>query len=501
MQKVELIQKIKCCDIMNDPNNPRKDISNVEDLELQRSIKEFGIIQPIMVRPVDHQEFKYMIVYGHRRFEAYCSLNAITISCIVKNLNDEAALEYQIIENLQRKGINPMEESNAFQRLIKFRLSTAEVIADKLGVSTKYVYDRLTLQKVLPEVQAAVMNGKISITHGLQFARLQTADQVKLLKNVNLSNDKLQVADIRSVITSMFKLNLNATIFDIDNAKLVEKAGSCIKCKKRSGCNVLLFEDVQLEDVCFDSVCYESKVQAHIDEQIKSLQEKGKIVKLISGKFGGAKDGLLDQNNWMIETEETNTVGIFLEVSPYYYKVGEVINLEDDVEENDDDSNGDGYGVKDSVPSQRIDYKTLFAEKSMDAIIEAYHDISVTFPYSNKEDIITESLISLFAEARNIVYRKIAASLEIPLTIRSEILAEFKKHAESLLLQGQLELIFLIKQLGRIDDFDSMPDQSDIESEEVILQEYRIDFFKIAADLNAPYPLFTPTKVAETTEA
>lgn len=496
LQETDEFQWIAIFDIIPDPNNPRQETSGPEDVELEQSVKEVGVLQPIMVRFAKKQG-KYMIVFGHRRLQAAIANQFVEINCIVKELTDAQALEYQIIENLQRKDINAMEESNAFQRLIKKGLSTAEMISDKLGVSTKYVYDRLALQRVIPEVQEAVKTGKISITHGKQFARLPLLDQGKLLKNINIS-ERLQVHEIRSAITNMFKLNLDEAVFNIDDAALVTKVGSCLKCRKRSGCNQLLFEEVQMEDVCFDSVCYDGKVQAHIDSAIEIHKAAGKTVRLISSKYTGEKEGLINARDWDQTQDSSSTVGIFLEVNGYgYNQVGQVINLKDAVENEDEES----AGVKSLLPVQPISFKKLFADKSMDAILEAYQNEDLDFPSAIKEDVITEFLITLFNQLSYNVSKKIAGSFGISATSSNEIDEEFKKHAESLSIYPQLELIGLITQLDRVDNFDSMPDQAEIESEEAILHQYGIDFFKIAADLNAPYPLFTPTEVAEAAEA
>ena len=105
-----------------------------------------------------------------------------------------------------------------------------------------------------------------------------------------------------------------------------------MKCKKRTGCNMLLFEEVEMEDICLDSACYDKKVQAHIDEQIEKHQAEGKTVKLLSGKYSGEKDGLINARNWDETQDASSTVGIFLEVIGYgYSKVGHVINIKDDV--------------------------------------------------------------------------------------------------------------------------------------------------------------------------
>ena len=127
--------------------NPRKEFNQEALQELAESIKKIGLIQPITVSKVGDD---YCVICGERRLRAAKLAGLETITAIVhENLEEDVILEMQIIENMQRKNINPMEESDAFQVLVKRGISTPEMIADKLGTSTKYVYDRLKLQEAI----------------------------------------------------------------------------------------------------------------------------------------------------------------------------------------------------------------------------------------------------------------------------------------------------------------------------------------------------------------
>ena len=156
-KKVAEILDVPIHFILTDSNNPRANYSEEACIELAKSIKQNGLLQPIMVRHKEGIEpLKYMVVYGHRRLWAVKYLKWENIPAQVKEMTDDEAFEFQIIENLQREDINPMDESDAFQKLVKKGTFNAETIADKLGKSTKYVYDRVVLQQVIPHMQNAV---------------------------------------------------------------------------------------------------------------------------------------------------------------------------------------------------------------------------------------------------------------------------------------------------------------------------------------------------------
>lgn len=332
-----MLLEVALADIVPSKTNPRKEFKEEDLNDLAASIKSVGLMQPLVLHK-GPKESKFGLISGERRFRAAGIAGLSSVPCMVYDkLSDEIVLEMQITENLQRQDINPMEESDAFQQLIGMGLATAEVIADKLGKSTKYVYDRIILQKVVPEVQQAIREGKLTITHGKQFARLPLFEQAKILDVIDIEDEDLTVQELKSEISQMFKLNLGTAVFDITSKSLVKKAGACTNCPKRSGCNLVLFDDVQQDDICFDADCWNNKVQAHIDHSIEKLKAEGKDVVLISTNWS-TKAEALDRNNWNEfdeddeEEQESNYYGIVVDLAHYghSYKIGQVIKLVDD---------------------------------------------------------------------------------------------------------------------------------------------------------------------------
>ena len=175
------VRNIPLTDIVPSELNPRKEFNQEELEELAQSIKENGLIQPITVRRIGNKkDGKYEIVCGERRFHASQLIGATEIQAIVKELDDKEAFTAMIIENLQRKDIDPMEEAAALFRLYYDSKMTVAEIAKLLGKSPSFVISRIQLHKTIPEFVALMKSGKLVLTHLLFICNL-TADQQKTL--------------------------------------------------------------------------------------------------------------------------------------------------------------------------------------------------------------------------------------------------------------------------------------------------------------------------------
>lgn len=163
------------------PMNPRKTFDEGAIAELAASIKQHGLLQPITVRPKDGA---YEIVMGERRYRAYC-LNQqqstkyqTTIPCIVREMNDEEALDAMITENLQRKDVDPIEEAFAFGQLLKTG-KTIEQIADRFGKSKRFIAERIKLDNLLPELKTWVTKEWMTIGAAMHICKLTEDEQKK----------------------------------------------------------------------------------------------------------------------------------------------------------------------------------------------------------------------------------------------------------------------------------------------------------------------------------
>ncbi len=160
---LEILNLIKIENISSNPYQPRLEFKQKELEELAQSIKENGLIQPIIVRP--SSVFGYELIAGERRLKASKLAGLTDIPAIVKEISDRESMQLAIIENLQRSDLNPIEEANAYQQLLSKNQMTHEELAQFMGKSRPYITNCLRLLKLPYTISKAVETGKISQGH------------------------------------------------------------------------------------------------------------------------------------------------------------------------------------------------------------------------------------------------------------------------------------------------------------------------------------------------
>jgi ParB family chromosome partitioning protein len=161
---------IPVADIHPSPNNPRERMRGIA--ELAQSIKEAGLIQPIVVQKVPGKD-GYQIVAGHRRHAAVRQLDWPKVPCIIRrDLLPDEELVTMLVENGQRAGLDPIEEARAIKRMVQQMRIMKVDVAQRIGRSYGYVNDRLTLLSLPPEEQEQIRAGHMSLTEGRIKAKL-----------------------------------------------------------------------------------------------------------------------------------------------------------------------------------------------------------------------------------------------------------------------------------------------------------------------------------------
>jgi ParB family chromosome partitioning protein len=223
-----------------------------------------------------------------------------TIPVRIVNLTDAQALEAQLIENLQRKDVHPLEEAQGFRALLKLEEPqySIEQIAAKTGKSPAYIASRLKLTELAYPVVESFAKDEIGVGHALLLAKLQPEQQEEALAACyqesygNGSKPKrilLPVRHLQLWIEHNILLELGIAPFSKEDAQLVPEAGSCLECPKRTGHNVLLFAEIGKThpDSCSDPKCYQAKLDAFVQQTIAT---KPKLVQ-ISTAYGTPKEG------------------------------------------------------------------------------------------------------------------------------------------------------------------------------------------------------------------
>ncbi len=167
---------------------PRKDIDPEKLQELADSIKAQGIIQPIIVRPIDAE--KYEIVAGERRWRAAQLVGLSNVPVVIKNIDDRATMAQTLIENIQREDLNPLEEADALRRLLDEFSLTHQAIADALGKPRATISNLLRLQDLQPEVKTLLLARQLELGHAkvlLGLAGLPQIDTARRIAREGLS--------------------------------------------------------------------------------------------------------------------------------------------------------------------------------------------------------------------------------------------------------------------------------------------------------------------------
>ena len=246
------ITKLSINDVNRNRLQPRK-VFNKESLEeLTNSIKENGVIQPIIVRSDKSSAGKFEIVAGERRWLASQNAGLHEIPVIVLDVNDEKSLEFSIVENVQRQDLNAIEEAQGYQRLIDEFSYNQEKLAKFIGKSRSYIVNSLRLLSLPKEVISYVENEKISAGHARSLVGLPNATQIAN----KIAENKLSVRQSENLVRALRnKRNLkvvpskDSNILDLEKS-LIDKTGINVEIKNnRNNSGKLSFEYKNLEQL------------------------------------------------------------------------------------------------------------------------------------------------------------------------------------------------------------------------------------------------------------
>lgn len=181
-------------------------MSEIESLA--RSIREHGLLQPILIRPLDHG---FEVVAGHRRMQACRCLRWRFIPCAIREISDKQAYEIQLIENLQRQSMSPLEEAESFRKYVdEFGWGGVTELSKKIGKSIEYVSHRMQLLKLPENVKVELVQNKISISHAIELSTLDFND-MNIIKEI--TKDNLTIKEIRKL-----KSNIRSNLQDNDSS-------------------------------------------------------------------------------------------------------------------------------------------------------------------------------------------------------------------------------------------------------------------------------------------
>ena len=198
--KNKQIQDLPLARIHPNRFQPRHAFSSESINELAQTLREEGLLQPIIVRE-DGEE--YEIIAGERRFRAAQSLGWEKIPAIVNNLSDQQTASLALIENLQREDLNPIDEATAYENLMELNSLTQAQLAKDIGKSQSYVANKLRLLKLDPQIQEALASGAITARHGRALLALSSDQQKQALEQI--LSDKLNVKQTEELVAKLLE--------------------------------------------------------------------------------------------------------------------------------------------------------------------------------------------------------------------------------------------------------------------------------------------------------
>jgi ParB family chromosome partitioning protein len=244
------------------PLQPRKDFPAESLRELADSIKEQGVVQPLIVR---EQAGHLELIAGERRWRAAQLIGLAEVPVIVRQADDRAVLEMALIENLQRENLNPIEESQGYAQLVSQFQMTQDEVATKVGKSRAVVANALRLLKLPPVVQTYIREGRLSVGHAKVILGL-TADKEQKLAAERVIKEGLNVRQTEGLVSRMHgrgagrtgsksgfvvPLPANAHVADLEN-RLRERLGTKVQLrydKGKGAVEITFYSDQELERI------------------------------------------------------------------------------------------------------------------------------------------------------------------------------------------------------------------------------------------------------------
>ena len=235
-----VVKPIPLVQISPNPDQPRKTFSESELKELSDSIKEKGVLVPIILRPVQNKPYLYEIVAGERRYRAAKMAGLSEIPALVKTLTNQNAMEIALIENVQRENLNPIEEAEGYENLMQKCGYTIDDVSALIGKSESYIRNLMRITDLPESVKELVRNGELSASHARTIA---VSDNPEELAH-DIINLKMSVAEAQKRVNqsnrsnksrSFVKKSLDAVYVSKIESSLSKKFDTKVKLKEKRG--------------------------------------------------------------------------------------------------------------------------------------------------------------------------------------------------------------------------------------------------------------------------
>lgn len=280
------ITQIKMIQIAPSKQNPRRNIDETSIKELAESLKQLGMLQPIIVRP---DADGYEIVCGERRYLAAKVAKLKEVPCIVRELTDDEAEDYRITENLQRQDISPLDEAEAYKLLVEHRQYTPLMIAQRFGKSETYVRHRMQLNYLIEDFAKLLQKEIITLGHALEICKMSPTNQSQLFSS-DFNSDGYRygglktVKQLRETIERNYSSKLRLATFDLNETYPCAEL-PCNRCPYNTAFNQLLFPEMQNEGICLNPACYAAKSEYQFRVNLVKVVEEEPSTALVAPNY------------------------------------------------------------------------------------------------------------------------------------------------------------------------------------------------------------------------
>jgi ParB family transcriptional regulator, chromosome partitioning protein len=252
-EKEETVQEISVKELRPNPYQPRKVFEPEAIEELKESIKEHGILQPLIVR----KSIKgFEIVVGERRFRAAKAAKLTKVPVVVRELTDKQMMELAVLENLQREDLSPIEEGNAYQLLMDKLDLTQEQLAKRLGKSRPHIANHIRLLSLPPQIQQLIIEDKITMGHGRALLGLRKKEKLqpvvdKIIKeSLNVRQLEKLIHELNENVSRETKKPEKKDVFITEQESLLrERFGTNVSIKQSKKKGKIEFEFFSQEDL------------------------------------------------------------------------------------------------------------------------------------------------------------------------------------------------------------------------------------------------------------
>lgn len=239
------LMEINTSDIVANEDQPRKNFDEEELKDLAASIEKYGIIQPLLLKK---KEDNYEIIAGERRFRAAKLAGLERVPAIVKDITDEESSRIAIIENIQRKDLNPVEEAMSYRHLLDSQDLTQKELAEEIGKSRQYIGNTIRLLNLDPRVLKLLEEEKISVSHGKKLLSIKDGEK-QYKEAIKIIKDSLPVNNNKKSVKKP-RVQEKEDIFLEDMRSQVERSlGTKVNFKKRGKVGKIEIEYYGEEDL------------------------------------------------------------------------------------------------------------------------------------------------------------------------------------------------------------------------------------------------------------